>query len=625
METWPDGLLDRLARHLQGGGVLVAAGRSAQGRTALVTDLAQILGDRGGNVWILGADPGQPSWGPPACLSLVRAPVPPGREATLAEIACAGALDPYRRTALYLAALGRLARRASEPASALLVEAPGTTRGHLAVDLLSAMLEVLDASALVVLQVGRETDALAAAFRDRSDVSVVDVPAIGLPRPATRASRRRLRSQAWSAYLGSGAELELLPTVRHRGRRPERDEWPGRLVGLLDADQRTVAMAEVVRVDDAGEAESVRLRVRIPEGAAGQAASIHTVLATEARRDPDGGIVSVARPSRGRSARSGERWTLPDRPQQRIRVTWPERAGQAPYEPRFLNSVSGDPALMLRHPRRGRALLFDIGWLEPLPAKILHGVTDVFLSHAHMDHAQGLVTLLRVLLGPGGHIRLYGPPGLDAKVAALLNAFDLNLLGDGGPTLDVHTLSAPEEVLVTHLRCGEPRDLPPREHLEAPSGRVLAEPGLAVWARELQHSVPVLAYRCESWRTAAGREGAPAPARYALAYVTDVADTPENRRAIVALARDADLFVCEAMFLERHAERARRTGHLTARACGQLGREANVQRLVPFHFSARYQDRLQDVYQEVMQGLGKRDALDAPGHSRGGRGSAEDE
>lgn len=68
-----------------------------------------------------------------------------------------------------------------------------------------------------------------------------------------------------------------------------------------------------------------------------------------------------------------------------------------------------------------------------------------------------------------------------------------------------------------------------------------------------------------------------------LAYATDLADTRENRERLIALARGAHTFFCEASFVERDCAQAARTGHLTARACGEIATAANVTRLIPFH------------------------------------------
>jgi len=84
-----------------------------------------------------------------------------------------------------------------------------------------------------------------------------------------------------------------------------------------------------------------------------------------------------------------------------------------------------------------------------------------------------------------------------------------------------------------------------------------------------------------------------------LVYATDFADTPDNRIKLRVLAQGAHTFFCEATFLQQEREQARRTGHLTTLACGEIANEAQVQHLIPFHFSRRYEDQPWRVYQEI--------------------------
>ena len=84
-----------------------------------------------------------------------------------------------------------------------------------------------------------------------------------------------------------------------------------------------------------------------------------------------------------------------------------------------------------------------------------------------------------------------------------------------------------------------------------------------------------------------------------LVYATDFADTPENRARVIALAHNAHTLFCEATFLEADVEQARRTAHLTTRACAEIAEDAGVARLVPFHFSRRYENDPAAVYAEI--------------------------
>jgi ribonuclease Z len=85
-----------------------------------------------------------------------------------------------------------------------------------------------------------------------------------------------------------------------------------------------------------------------------------------------------------------------------------------------------------------------------------------------------------------------------------------------------------------------------------------------------------------------------------VAYVTDAADTPENRSAIVRLAQNADLLFIEAAFTQADTALALERAHLTTAAAGSLAREARVRRVEPFHFSPRYSGQETRLLDEVM-------------------------
>lgn len=58
----------------------------------------------------------------------------------------------------------------------------------------------------------------------------------------------------------------------------------------------------------------------------------------------------------------------------------------------------------------------------------------------------------------------------------------------------------------------------------------------------------------------------------------------------VRLARNADLVVCEATFLNENEQEARDFGHLTAAQAAQIAANAGARRLALTHFSQRYHD-----------------------------------
>jgi ribonuclease BN (tRNA processing enzyme) len=309
----------------------------------------------------------------------------------------------------------------------------------------------------------------------------------------------------------------------------------------------------------------------------------------------------------------------------------------------LVNGVFGDPLVVVRARESRRVVLLDLGEATSLSRRVMHRVTDVFVTHAHFDHVAGLAWLLRARMGTVvPPCRIYGPPGMHTHVSGMIATVRWDRIGDAGPEFvvgDVH----PDRIDWMHLKAGGAPRLAGSEPVR--DGVLLTEPHLRVSAVELDHGIPVLAFCVESTPSfrihKSGLEAtgiAPGPwlrelkrhllhgevhaavmlpnGRVAtvaelandlvkeapatrIVYATDFADTAHNRRTLERLAANADALICEATFLEEDARQACRTHHLTARACGEIAAAARVRRLVPFHFSKRYEGRAEAVYAEI--------------------------
>jgi len=60
------------------------------------------------------------------------------------------------------------------------------------------------------------------------------------------------------------------------------------------------------------------------------------------------------------------------------------------FDPHLINVPFGDPGVYVDLVFERRALLFDLGDLSPLPPRKLLRISDVFVTHRHMDHFAGL-------------------------------------------------------------------------------------------------------------------------------------------------------------------------------------------------------------------------------------------
>ena len=313
------------------------------------------------------------------------------------------------------------------------------------------------------------------------------------------------------------------------------------------------------------------------------------------------------------------------------------------FLPKLVNGQTGDPALFVDILREKRALLFDCGRIDGLSASELLRITDVFISHTHIDHFIGFDHLLRLHLGRGRKIRIFGPKGITTCVRGKLSGYTWNLVQHQRMLFEVHEFDGFNSV-ITEFPCKKKfkagkirkmriQDWLWRDHL------------IRVKATVLDHKIPCLAYTVEErdfynvdpvklralghrpgpWLNrlkAWARSDSPAydqievdgvfldagdlakqllihrPAKR-IGYVADSGPSPENQQAIVDLVHGADLLFCEGAFLDEDSQRAHDTFHLTARLAGRLAKRAGVKRLVTFHYSPKYDGRFSQLDEEA--------------------------
>ncbi len=316
------------------------------------------------------------------------------------------------------------------------------------------------------------------------------------------------------------------------------------------------------------------------------------------------------------------------------------------FDPHLVSEPFGDPGLYVDLVFERRALLFDLGDLTPLAPRKLLRISDVFVSHRHMDHFIGFDRLLLILLGRETTVALFGPGGFIDAVEHKLRAYSWNLIAGYEGNLTLHVTEMGEDGRLSSARFYG-RSAFAREIAAPPAydpGVLLQEPGFKVRAATLDHAIPSLAFALEeraqinicrnrvedmglkigpwlrsfkdavlrnetdafpvaiSWAAGVANNQATLPlgtlkqkimhvtGGRKIVYVVDTAFTPANAEKIVNLASGADILFIEATFLDADRERATARHHLTARQAGTLARQARVKRLATFHHSPRYRD-----------------------------------
>src|SRR5258708_4117510 len=312
------------------------------------------------------------------------------------------------------------------------------------------------------------------------------------------------------------------------------------------------------------------------------------------------------------------------------------------FHPSLVNGRYGDPTVYVETLFEKSSLLFDLGEIASLAPRKIQRVDQIFVSHAHIDHFVGFDHLLRLLVGREKAVYLYGPSGFAQRVFHKLQAYRWNLV-EGYPcdlVFVVSELETPNSISTSQFRLKRAFAAEPSVSKTTLDGALCDEPTHRVSAAILEHGTPCLGFALQEaahvniWKNRLTERGLPVgpwlrwlkkavvegraddffiwidgtatsdgrlerlgslrdlltvTAGQKIAYVTDVADTPANRAAIVALGQNSGILFLEDAFAGADAALSEERAHLTTTAAGVIAREANVRRVQPFHFPPAYQ------------------------------------
>jgi ribonuclease Z len=316
-------------------------------------------------------------------------------------------------------------------------------------------------------------------------------------------------------------------------------------------------------------------------------------------------------------------------------------------KPTFIHSLVNppfeDPSLYVRIMREKRAFLFDIGTISRLKPGDLQKITDVFVTHTHIDHFIGFDLLIRALLRRALPLRVYGPSNIADCVEGKLKGYTWNLIKEYPLKIEVFRVDG-DTIASSRFDAenGFARIENGTRHF---SDVLLKTPLFTVKAIQIKQ-IPCLAFLAEEefhinidkaslkkkglavgpWLAdlkKAIREQRPGETEFIvddrkctlkelqgiakitrgqkIAYVTDVSPDDENIRKIIGFVRGVDTFYCEAYFMDKDSKRAFNRFHLTAKITGRIAREAEVKRIVVMHFSPKYRDGADSPEEEAME------------------------
>ena len=325
------------------------------------------------------------------------------------------------------------------------------------------------------------------------------------------------------------------------------------------------------------------------------------------------------------------------------------------FHPRLVNGPFDDPGLYIPFLFENQAILFDLGDIHALAPKDVLKISQVFVTHTHMDHFIGFDQLMRISLGREKILHLYGPEKFIEHMEGKLGAYTWNLVGNYKYRLALRLTEVHRDGLLTNEYLCQNEFRPTRKAAKHPFNEILfAGPAYEVSTAILDHGIPSLGFGLREkfhininkdqvdalglqtgpWLTEFKRalydekdpgsefeitSGKDRIERFRLgelaqriamitpgqkiAYIADAAYNPTNAEKIISLAKDCDHLFIEAAFSDAHGDIAAEKHHLTARQAGELAARAGARQFTVFHFSPRYLGQEISLYQEATEGF----------------------
>lgn len=315
-----------------------------------------------------------------------------------------------------------------------------------------------------------------------------------------------------------------------------------------------------------------------------------------------------------------------------------------------VNSPFEDTAFFVRNVYKSDGFLFDCGRIGALTNSEVLSITEIFISHTHIDHFYGFDRILRGTLLSGKKFRVFGPPGIIKNVRGKIDSYTWNLIKSYPVSYEVIELNAEKKEYETAyfsaadgfeqvkgsiqhqdiaLTDGFRFDFDLFDHRVPSAGyRITEKEMVAVnkdkmsvkgyvagkWLAELKNKIlsddlkSTVMASFESgekevpvWQAATDFIEYVKP--QSVTFITDIAPTLENCEKAIKLAKDTTVLLIESVFLKEDVAHANFKKHLTLELSKYIFRESGAEQTRFFHFAPRYDADRKAFFSRVYEGM----------------------
>lgn len=318
---------------------------------------------------------------------------------------------------------------------------------------------------------------------------------------------------------------------------------------------------------------------------------------------------------------------------------------------KHINSPFEDSAFFVRNVYKKSAFLLDCGRLGNIANSEVLSITDVFVSHTHIDHFYGFDRLLRTFIRADKTLRFYGPNGFINNVKGKLAGYTWNLIKSYRLIIEAYELL--EDKIKVAIFKAELGFVP--EEYEFERKEIELDDGFKLTYEFFDHGIKTVGYRIKEdihvnvkkdtieslgYKKGAWISTLKAKLRNGeksgmlsvatetgvinksikeleeeliiytppqdITYITDLAPTFENFKKAINFAKNSHILMIEGMFLKRDVLHAIVKKHLTLELAKEIFIRSKSNYVHFFHFAPKYENDKQTFFKILYSEIDKK-------------------